>query len=43
MNASRNEPGWLASLGNVISRPRYRKRYRAASVEHLHDPSGFMA
>ncbi|REK21332.1 MAG: hypothetical protein DWQ41_21820 [Planctomycetota bacterium] len=26
MNASRNRPGWLASLGNVNSRPRYPKR-----------------
>jgi len=27
MNASRNRPGWLASLGNAFSRPRYPKRY----------------
>jgi hypothetical protein len=27
MNASRNKPGRLASLGNVHSRPRYRERY----------------
>ena len=27
MNASRNRPGWLASLGNVNSRPRYPGRY----------------
>lgn len=26
MNASRNRPGWLASLYNVNSRPRYRGR-----------------
>jgi hypothetical protein len=30
MNASRNKPGRLASLGNVHSRPRYRERYRAS-------------
>ena len=27
MNASRNRLGWLASLGNVYSRPRYPGRY----------------
>jgi hypothetical protein len=27
MNASRNPPSWLASLGHVYSRPRYPKRY----------------
>lgn len=27
MHASQNRPGWLASLGNVYSRPRYPKRY----------------
>ena len=32
MNASRNRPGWLASLGNVYSRPRYPKR----SPKRLH-------
>ena len=26
MNASRNKPGWPASLGNINSRPRYPKR-----------------